>query len=155
MKKLLALLIILGLTACSGIKSYPDLPNKNFAVKTVDDSGSSLLKDVEASLDIYDVSADCATLYKGTLQLDKPVVEFGLPLKQQSYLVFVFNTSGLFSGSGSTIRGAYLKPKTGYRYLAEVTYVEAIYNVKILEMNPAGRQSKELELKDLHECMRQ
>ncbi|HEX5054946.1 MAG TPA: hypothetical protein VFX02_00465 [Gammaproteobacteria bacterium] len=151
MRILLLSLSALLLTACSGSKPYPDLPDKNFGVKTVSDSGA-MLENGEASLDIYAVNADCATLYKGTLQLNQPVVEFGLPPKQQSYLVFTFNTSGQNSGSGNTVQGAFLTPKTAYRYMAEVSYVDTIYKVKVFEMNPAGRQSRQLELKDLSGC---
>lgn len=145
------LITLLLVAACSGLKPYPDLPNKNFFVKTVTDSGS-VFTDIEATLDIYSVNADCSTEYKGTVKLNKPIVEIGLPPKQQSYLMFVFNTSGFFSAEGSISSNTLLTPKTGYRYMAEVRYVDDIYNVVIYEMNPGGKKSKELEFKDLSGC---
>lgn len=116
------------------------------------DSGS-LLKDVKAFVDIHGVKPDCTTEYIGTVKLDKPVVEIALPLKRQSYLSFVFNTSGMFSAnSGSMTAGTLFKPKANYRYIAKVSYIDEIYDVVIYEMNPAGRQSKQLELMDLDAC---
>lgn len=151
MKGLYVSLILLLLTACSGVKPYPDLPNKNFAVKTETDSGSTFSK-VQASLDIYGVNADCSTIYKGTIHLDKPVVEFALPPKQQSYLVFAFNRSGFFSGESSASSNTLLTPRAGYRYLAEVSYIKDVYNAVIYEMNPGGKKSRELEFKELDTC---
>jgi hypothetical protein len=110
-------LITLFLSACSGIKPYPDLRNKNFSIQAITDSGS-LLTDIKASLDIHNVKADCSTEYIGTVKLDKPIVEIGIPTKYQSYLNFVFDTSGFFSAnSGSMSSGTLFKPKAGYRYL--------------------------------------
>jgi hypothetical protein len=155
MRLLYIALITLLLSACSGIKPYPDLPNKNFSVQAVTQSGS-LLQDVEAFVDIHNVRADCSTVYMGTIKLDEPSVEIGIPAKQQSYLTFVFNTSGFFSSSSSSISSNTLfKPRPGYRYLAKVSYIDEIYDVRIYEMNPGGKQSKELEFRDLDTCIRQ
>jgi hypothetical protein len=83
---------------------------------------------------------------------DKPNVQIGIPTKYQSYLSFVFNTSGIFSAnSGSMSTDTLFKPKPGYRYLAKVKYIDEIYEVVIIEMNPGG-QGKELAFRDLDSC---
>lgn len=142
MRTIFFFLSLLLLTACSGVKPYPNLPNKNFAVKTETESGSTF-SSVKALLDIYGVNADCATLYKGTIRLDKPVVEFALPPRQPSYLVFAFD---------ATTRTTLLIPGMGYRYLAKVSNIKDAYNVEIYEMNPGGKKSRELEFKELDTC---
>ncbi len=47
------------------------------------------------------------------------------------------------------------KPKPGYRYLVKVKYIDEIYEVVIYGMNPAGKQSRELEFRDLDGCVRE
>ncbi len=151
MKSLLIAAITLILSACSGVTPYPDLPKKNFSIRAITDSGS-LIKDVKASLDIHSVKPDCSTVYIGTVMLDKPAVEIGIPVKKPSYLSFTFNTSGAFSAnSGSMTTGTLFTAKPGYRYTAKVSYIDEIYDVVITEMNPGG-QGRELELKDLDDC---
>jgi hypothetical protein len=150
MKILFASLITLLLAACSSVKPYPNLPKKNFSIQAVTDAGS-LLTNVKAHLDIHSVKPDCSTIYIGTVNLDKPLVEIGIPNKP-SYLAFVFNTSGfLKSNSGSLNAKTFFKPKPGYRYMAKVSYIDEIFDVQIFEMNPGG-QSKELGFRDLDSC---
>jgi hypothetical protein len=161
MKNLLILLIALLLTACSGVKPYPNTGNKNFSVKIEPDSAAALLKDAGATLDIYSVNPDCATLYKGTVRLEQPVTEIALPPGQPSHLVFVL---GVLSGSSDVSYKTLLEPRAGYRYMAtireaehlgtvpETAQVDSIFGVVIYEMNPGGRKSKELGLKDLGGC---
>jgi hypothetical protein len=155
MKILYITSIAIFLSACSSIKPYPDLRNKNFSIQAITDSGS-LLTDIKATLEIHNVKADCSKEYIGTVTLDKPLVEIGIPVKYQSYLSFVFDTSGFFAANeGKMISETLFKPKPGYRYLAKVSYIKEFYDVRIYEMNPGGKQSKEFEFRDLDTCKEQ
>jgi hypothetical protein len=155
MKILYIALITLLLSACSGMKPYPDLRNKNFTIQAITDAGS-LLKDIKATLEIQNVKADCSTGYIGTVTLDKPLVQIGIPTKYRSYLTFEFDTSGFFAANeGKMSYETLFKPKPGYRYLAKVSYINEYYDVRIFEMNPGGKQSNELKLRDLDTCVRQ
>jgi hypothetical protein len=158
------LLIALLLTACSGVKPYPNSGNKNFSVKIEPDSAAALLKDAGATLDIYGVNPDCSTLYKGTVRLEQPVTEIALPPGQASHLVFVL---GVLSGSSDVTYKTLLEPRAGYRYMAtireaehlgtvpETAKVDSIFGVVIYEMNPGGRRSEKLELRYFDVCTKE
>lgn len=142
------------LTACSGIKPYPDVREKNFQVRTRTDSGSIFSK-VRASLDILRVDAQCRTEYEGTVDLKKASVKVGIPAERWSYLVFYFSSSGLLSNRSSTMSQAtLLKPRPGYRYDAEVTYRDDTYNVVIHESRSGTGGGREIALRRLDACER-
>ena len=108
---------------------------------------------VRAAVDIYRVDADCKTEYEGTVQLNNPSLDVGIPSSRLSYLVFVFARSGFLSSSSSTITyNTLLKPRVGYNYDITVSYVDDIYNVVIRETDPRTKKSCEIEPKDLNDC---
>ena len=149
----LALLIGL-LAACSGIKTYPDMPEKNLQVRTSTDSGS-IFSSVRASLSISRVDAQCRTEYEGTVALKKESVQVGIPVERWSYLVFHFSSSGFLSSTVSTIAQAtLLKPRAGYRYDVEVTYRDDTYNVVIHESRTGTGNGREIALRRLDACER-
>jgi hypothetical protein len=151
MRILYIALIALILSACAGIKPYPDLRNKNFSIQAITDSGS-LLTDNKATLEIHNIKADCSTEYIGTVKLDKPIVEIGIPTRYQSYLTFEFNTAGVFAANaGKMTANTLFKPKAGYRYLAKVRYIDEFFDVEIYEMNPGG-EGKKMGFRDLDAC---
>ena len=78
------LLVLSMLAACSAVKTYPNTLDKNLRVITKTDSG------VDAAIEIYEVKPDCSIEYSGTVQLDNPDVDIGIPTGRSSYLVFVF-----------------------------------------------------------------
>jgi len=136
-----ALVFVVG---CSGIKPYKNNLDKNLSVSTTTSSGS-FFTSVDARVDIYAVDAACQLTYNGTIDLDRPQVEIGLPYNQQNYLNFVFTSSGFLSSSqGSTGFDAYLKTRSGFTYLAEVSYDNGIYDVIIKEKKVGGGKPKEL-----------
>ena len=140
------------LAGCSGIKAYPNTPDKNLHIKTETDSGS-IFSNIRAAIDIYRVDADCKTEYEGTVQLKTPSLDVGIPSNRLSYLVFVFARSEIFSGSSSTITyNTLLKPRIGYYYDITVSYIDDIYNVVIRETESRMNKSREIELKDLNDC---
>ena len=145
------LVIILSvLTACSGIKTYPNNLDRNLHVTTKTDSGS-VLSSVRAAVDIHQVEPDCSIKYAGTIQLDKPGVDIGIPAGRSSYLVFVFSSSGFLSASSTTTYSTLLRPRKGIRYDIDVSYLEDIYNVVIHERRGRNK-SREIEAKSLAVC---
>ena len=146
-------MLILGLlTGCSGLKTYRSDLDKNLRITTETKSGS-LFSSVEAALDIHRVKPDCSTEYVGTVQLDQPDIEVGIPQGQPSYLVFVFGSSSFLGATSGTISyDVLLKPHVGHQYHAEVSYLEDIYNVEIFSVSPGGRQLLEMETMNMSDC---
>jgi hypothetical protein len=98
------------------------------------------------------VNPDCSTEYTGTVQLDDSSNDIGIPAGRSSYLVFVFQKSGLFSAETSTTYNTLIRPRNGYQYIAEVSYQENIYNVIINEIDPGSRTSREIETRGMYAC---
>jgi len=148
-----ALTLLVGLlAACSGIKPYPNIPEKNLQVRTSTESGS-IFSSVRASLSISRVDAQCRTEYEGTVALKKESVQVGIPVERWSYLVFHFSSSGFLSSTSSTISQAtLLKPRAGYRYDVEVVYRDDTYNVVIHESRSGRGDGREIALRQLDAC---
>lgn len=147
------LLVTVSLLAgCLGIRHYPNTMDKNLHIQTKTDSGSFFSK-LRAAVDIYRVDADCKTKYEGTIQLNEPSVDVGIPSHRLSYLVFVFSSSSFLASSNSTVtHDTLLKPRAGYNYDIKVSYIDDIYNVVIRETHPRKPGSRDIELKDLSAC---
>ncbi len=127
-----------ALAACGGTKTYPDLPEKNLYVR-------SSLSGTKAVMGVHRLDAQCNAFYEGVVELDRPLVEAGLPAGRPSLLVFEFYSSGFFSGSHSIKQEARLTPRAGYRYEARVTYKDSLYNVELFEVDPRGGARRELD----------
>ena len=153
MQNALAGLLSLALLAgCSGIRTYPNHLDKNLRITTETDSGS-FFSSVRTAVDIYHVGANCQANYEGTVQLDKPTVEVGLPAHRLSYLEFVFaNSSFLANSSGKISHHNLINPRPGYDYKVRVSYKDAIYNVEIQEVFPGQMASRELGPQKLGDC---
>jgi len=106
---------------------------------------------VDAAIEIYEVKPDCSIKYSGTIQLDNPVIDVGVPTGRSSYLVFVFSSSGFFTGSSAITYDTLLRPRKGIRYDIDVRYQQDIYNVVVHE-RLGSNKSKEIEAKNLAEC---
>lgn len=139
------------LTGCSGLKTYSSDLDENLRIETVTDSGS-VFSSVEAAVDIHTVKPDCSTEYAGTVQLDDASKDVGIPAGRSSYLVFVFERSGMFSAESTITYNTLIRPRAGYRYNAEVSYKEDIYNVVINELVPGNKKSRELESRNMSAC---
>lgn len=150
---LLVLLLGFGfLTGCSGIKTYPNNLDKNLSITTTTESGS-FFSSVNAALDIYLVNRDCSLEYQGTIKLDKATVTVGIPTDKSSYLVFGFASSSfLANSSGSISQETLLKPRKGYRYKINVSYLDDIYNVEIRETHPRKSTSRDVDTAGLNTC---
>jgi hypothetical protein len=140
------------LAGCLGIKPYPNTIDKNLHILTETNTGSFFSK-VRAAIDIYRVDANCKTEYEGTVQLNEPSIDVGIPSHRLSYLVFVFSTSSFLAGSSSTIsHDTLLKPRAGYNYDIKVSYIDNIYNVTIRETHLRTSATRDIVLKDLSDC---
>jgi hypothetical protein len=140
------------LTGCSGIKTYPNNLDKNLYITTTTESGS-FFSSVNSALDIYLVNRDCSLAYQGTIKLDKASVTVGIPTDKSSYLVFSFASSSFLANSSSSIsQETLLKPRKGYRYKINVSYIDDIYNVEIRETHPRKSTSREIDTVRLNTC---
>lgn len=129
---ILAVLIATTLAACSNIKPYRTDLATNLRIQTK--TAGSLFQRVDAGLHIYTVDAACQLNYQGTVYLDEPSVEVGLPSNRESYLEFYFVKSARLANSTSSItHGTLLHPRPGQRYAAEVSYANDLYKVKLRE----------------------
>ena len=139
------------ITGCSGLKTYHSDLENNLQITTQTDSGS-IFSSLDAAVDIHKVNPDCSTEYTGTIQLDDSSKDIGIPADRSSYLVFVFEKSGFFSAETSTSYDTLIRPRNGYKYTAEVSYQENIYNVIINEVDPGNRKSREIETRGMYAC---
>jgi hypothetical protein len=146
------LILCFILTGCSGMRPYPNTFAKNLYIKTEKESGSIFSK-VRTAVEIYRVDERCQIKYEGTVRLDRPLVEVGIPSDRLSYLIFNFSCSSFLANSSSSIsQDTLLKPRAGYQYDIKVSYIEDIYNVMIRETHPQKAAEREIELLDLAAC---
>ena len=134
----LALAFVAG--CASGTKPY-DAGGavKNLTVRTASSA--------RAALHVHAVDAQCATQYLGTVALDKPSIDVGVPAGRWSWLEFSFETSGFLASRRTQMsRGTLLHPRPGARYEAEVSYRDDIYGVALRE------GTRELPLRDFSSC---
>lgn len=130
-------LIFLG--GCSGISAYHSAPDHNLTVYTQARS-TALFTRVRTALDIYSVRADCKLRYQGTLQLNRPAVALGVPVRQRSLLVFRFDRAAYLAGTSAEITDATLfTPEPSDRYTANVRYAHGIYDVHLRARRWGGR----------------
>ena len=141
------------LAGCSGVKPYPDSSRKNLHLHTRTDPGS-LFSSIRAAVDIYRVDTHCQLEYQGTVDLDSPVMSIGIPVDEPSYLVFGFASSSWLANSASNISyDTLLSPHAGYDYDIEVSYLDDIYHVAILEKHPGGRTARKISQQSLSDCL--
>ncbi len=142
----LTILAVLSmLAACSAVKTYPNTSDKNIRVITNTDSG------VEAAIEIYEVKPDCSIEYSGSIQLDNAETDIGLATGRSSYLVFVFSSSGFFTGSSTVSYDTLLRPRKNSSYDIDVSYRDDIYNV-VMHERLASNKRREIEARSLAGC---
>jgi hypothetical protein len=143
--------LTVALGGCSGIKTYPNNLEKNLQLRTQVESGSAFSK-LRASMSVFEVNAHCQTEYQGTVDLDEPSVQVGIPSGHWSYLVFDFSSSGFLSSTSTSVASrALLKPQAGSRYDIDVSYRDDIYNVTIHSVGSDGT-SRDVPLIGLEAC---
>jgi len=140
------LLVLVAITGCSGIKTYPNTMDKNLFVDLKKDRG------VRVSLDVYDVDANCRAGYRGTVQLDAKVSEVGIPTSKWLFLSFNFARSSIIFGNSSMGHGTMIKARRGKIYRAKAIYRDDMYSVEIREADSRDAEGREMEHIELSEC---
>ena len=144
-------LVLLGAVlaaACGGAVRYADTGEKNLVIR-------AQLSDARAVLGVHAVDAQCKPVYEGTVDLDQPVTQVGIPPGRLSYLVFEFSTSSFWAGRrGSITQETLLRPRPGATYDVRVTYKNDLYEVAIRETPPRGGRARDVELAGLGACKR-
>jgi hypothetical protein len=150
-------LVLLGATlaaACGGATRYADPGEKNLVIRT-ETSSDSAFSSVKAVLGVHAVDAQCKLAYEGYVELDRPLVQVGIPPGRLSYLVFEFASASFLGGSrGSISQQTLLRPRQGATYDVRVTYKNELYEVAIRETPPGGGRPREIELAGLSTCKR-
>ncbi len=141
----------ISLAGCSGLRSYPNDLEKNLVIRTDTDAGSMFSK-VRADVDIFRINANCKTEYHGTVSLNEPSVEIGIPPDKLSYMVFVFSNSSLLGSSSTMSHETLFKTRAGYTYDIKVSYIDDIYNVAISEKHPREPKAQIIALRDMAAC---
>jgi hypothetical protein len=132
------------IAGCSGLKTYSNDAPKNVRV-------ASQLEGARAVLHVHEVTGPCATRYEGTVKLDQPAVDVGVPAGRPSFLVVGFDTSSFLGGQRGTTVGTAFTPREGYRYELGVRYKDAMYDVGLREVDRKG-VSRELPRRGLGGC---
>jgi len=140
----LALGAALLIAGCSGLKTYPNDAPKNLRVATQTDGA-------RAALHVHEVTGACATRYEGTVKLDEPSVDLGVPAGRASFVVVSFDTSSLLGGQRGTTVGTVVTPRAGYRYELGVRYKQDMYDVALREIDRKGTV-RELPRRGLPGC---
>ncbi|HEX7249811.1 MAG TPA: hypothetical protein VF262_05435 [Burkholderiales bacterium] len=152
-RALLACVVALA-AGCGGAVRYPDTGEKNLAIRAETSSGSAF-SSVKAVLGVHAVDAQCKLKYEGTVDLDRPLVQVGVPPGRLSYLVFEFASSSFMGGRrGSITRETLFQPRPGATYDVKVSYKDDLYDVEIRETPARGARARELELAPLSACRR-
>ena len=147
-----ALILAVSLVAGCSIKPYSNTLQKNLYVRADTKSGS-FFSTVRTAVDIYRVGAGCKIDYEGSVDLNGPSVDVGIPLGRPSYLVFNFTTSSFLASSRGTISyDTLLTPRAGHRYDVRVEYIDNIYGVTIRETHPDTSVTREIERRDSSIC---
>lgn len=151
-RRSLALLALVFLAGCSGVRAYSNTLPPNFHVRTQADSGSAL-KSTVAEFDIHRVNAGCETEYLGRVYLDDPLIEVGIPVGETIYLDFIFASKAVLSTNiGATRYSTLLTPRSGYEYDVQVRYVQGIYSVAIRETRRGSSTGRIIEHRPLSSC---
>ena len=138
------------LAGCSGLKTYPNAHEKNALVR-VKNEGGGFFSRTRPDVHLFSVDAACRAQYLGTVELDEPVVEIGLPLGQTVLLEFAFSKSTF--GGAHSVTGIEMmaRPRRGVRYEFDVAYLKNGYTATGVELQQ-GRRS-EIEHRRLRDCV--
>jgi hypothetical protein len=141
-------------TGCSNVRPYPNSYDKNVRVHTKAESGEFFSR-VRVDIDIFDLVEPCRVAYRGSMELDRPTIDIGLPINNPSYIEIGFTRNSL--GGRSTIAyDTVLSPRPGYFYDAEVNYSDGIYGAVIREGSTvaSAKTGREIARKSLQQKCR-
>ena len=155
MSKLVVLFAALSclLAACSGLKTYRSVNEKNLII-TTDTEARGLFSGVDAALDIYRLQGDCDRHYEGTVDLSNTLVEIGVPTEEPAYLVFRFESSAFLANSHSSMGyDVTLYPLADHVYDVSVSYRDNIFNVEVQERVRGGTDGQPMDVSVIdHDC---
>jgi hypothetical protein len=138
---------------CSGIRTYPNVQDKNALIRIKTDSGTFLSR-TRADVDLFKVNAACEAQYLGSLRLDDASLDVGLPVGDTILLAYVFSRSSFLGGRDSTsVIEMMVAPRKGYRYEFEVSYLKNTYGATGLEFVPGRPKGREIEHRRLKDCI--
>jgi hypothetical protein len=139
--RLAAILALLALAAgCDATRYYSGAQEKNVEVK-------ASFEGSPATMAVYRLDSACTAQYEGVVDLDKPVIQLGLPTDRPSLLVFELAAKGLLLGNTSIKKEAPIRPRAGYRYEASASYRGSALEVSVREIDPRSGASRELDLR--------
>lgn len=150
MRATLALVLLAAAAGCSNLKTYPNDHDKNALVRVKNEGGGFFSK-TRPDVHLYRVDAACQAKYLGTVELDRPTVEIGLPLNQSLLLEFVFSKSTFGGSESATAIEMMTTPRKGVRYEFEVAYLRNGYTATGVELQQGRR--REVEHRRLRDCM--
>jgi hypothetical protein len=99
------------------------------------------------------VDAACETRYLGTVDLDAPRIEIGLPVGQTVLIEFVFSKSTLGGNQAATAVELMATPRKGTRYEFDVSYLRNGYSATGMEFEPGQTKGREMEYRRLRDCV--
>lgn len=140
------------LTGCSSITYYPNEKPKNLEVrKTI--KMESFLDGAQIWIKIYELEGKCKTKYQGQLWIKENKTLIGLPINKASYLIVKFYSGGKLTGYNSSVsESAVINIRPGYKYRADVKYVDSSYYLGLSERSINSRKWKPLPVQGLVGC---
>ncbi len=134
------------LAACAGQQAYRSEHRTNLFI-TTDTETPGLFSAVDASLDIYRMHDICDVEYRGTVDLDDPLVGVGVPEGVPAYLVFRIDRSAFLTNSQSSVGyDLALYPEYDRVYDVNVVYRNNIYDVEVVERARGGSDGERLAI---------
>ncbi len=135
---LVYILLLTGLVAGCGVKKYPNDLDKNLLVRTK--TSGSLFTSVDVYMNIYDPKADCQNEFLGEVELENGETPVGIASGRPVYIDLVFQ-----AGNGYTHKRGVFVFRPGVRYIADVSYVDRIYNYEMHEAGPNGKPGRKVQ----------
>jgi hypothetical protein len=144
---------LLALAGCAGdgVRDYRSVGENNLSIDAKIQPNS--FGSVRGSfLHVYEVDAQCKLVYIGTVALDKPRTDVGLPTGKLLFLRAEFVSRERFSEGGTRNGYSYvLQPRAGYRYAADIRQQDRMYKFALTERSPGGVR-RELERRGAERC---
>ena len=150
MKHVRSLVVFVAALTLAGCASqYPNTYDKNVIVNlTMEKPG--LLTTAKALLGVNDMDANCKIEYWGDVELANGPNKIGLAPGQLTNLVVVIAQDKFGGPSRSSRRSFLFKPAAGKQYELDVSYVDAMFDVRVYEI--AGSKRKELSKPPASAC---
>ena len=142
----LAALFLIG---CSAVRPFHEAPERNLhvRVKLKDDDAK-----IRADLDLFAKVDKCNDSYIGSVELNKPVMDIGLPIGKELHLTYSV-TRNSFSGGRRTLNFlSSLTPRPGYEYYADLSWVDGMYNLEVFESQGRGKGKHRIALNPAQGC---